>query len=230
MGNPDIRDDCRVGLTGDSHASDFAEMIHAHFDHGRLGCIVNSEQRFRHTDFIIQVALGLYGGKLRSKHRIGHFFRGGFADAACQANHLYTFVMIAMQFCNIQKCLSRIFDFDIRHSVRQIPFADNCRGTVRDSGFAKVVPVKAVAFDRHIQSILRHLAAVYGDGANFAVLPAKRTACTLFYFPKRQAHKFTLSRFARQPRARHNEFCPYLRFGRFHGLCPQVKPHRPPWR
>ena len=76
------RGDCR-------QARDFARMVHAHLDHGRLVLLAQAEQGQWHADFIIQVAArgqARFFAKGRRQDGRNHLLDGGLAIAAGDAN------------------------------------------------------------------------------------------------------------------------------------------------
>ena len=91
MGGLGIDDQRHIGPGDPGQIGDLARMVHAHLDHGVAMGSAQSEQRQRHADVVIQVALGrehlLDLASLRSQDRGNHFLHRGLAAAAGERHH-----------------------------------------------------------------------------------------------------------------------------------------------
>ena len=205
MRNTDICDDRRVRLCGGGHSRDLAEMVHAHFNDGGLCFRRDAEQRFGHTDLVIEVSLGFERIIFPREHGMCHFFCGRFSDAACNGDQLYILAGVPIKPRNIQKRLPGVFDQHVRHIRPGLFLANDRFCAVLHGSFAEVVPVKPLAAYRDIQRACFRFAAVDDNARKPHVLTVQPAACRLFDLPQRQFHFISsLSGCPRRSRAHHS--------------------------
>jgi len=66
---------------------DFAGVVHADLDHGKVGILRQPRQRQRHPPVVVVACLGGVHIALRCQHRAQHFLARGLADRTGHANH-----------------------------------------------------------------------------------------------------------------------------------------------
>ena len=74
---------CDLGQVGN-----FAEMVHAHFQHRDLGILRHGKHRHGHPDVVIVVGRGLAGDESLLQHGGDHFLRCTLANGAGDRHHL----------------------------------------------------------------------------------------------------------------------------------------------
>ena len=83
---PDAADDANLGRGHPGQGCDFARVIHAHLDHAKFVSVIEPNERQRHADVIVEIALGRLGAELGAQHRGDQFLGAGLAAAAGHAD------------------------------------------------------------------------------------------------------------------------------------------------
>ena len=88
MGGADVDDHGHVRSCDLGQVGNFAEMVHAHFQHRDLGIFRHGKHRHGHSDVVIVVGRGLAGDKGLLQHGGDHFLRCTLANGAGDRHHL----------------------------------------------------------------------------------------------------------------------------------------------
>ena len=88
VGGADVDDNGHVRSCDLGQVGNFAEMVHAHFQHRDLGILRHGKHRHGHSDVVIVVGRGLTGDESLFQHGSDHFLRGALAHGAGDRHHL----------------------------------------------------------------------------------------------------------------------------------------------
>ena len=88
VGDAYHRDDARRRPCATGQSLYLTRMVHAHFDDGVLGIVIQAEQRIGHADIVVLVALGFQRLAKGGQHGVTKLFRRGLSDTAGDADHL----------------------------------------------------------------------------------------------------------------------------------------------
>ncbi|CCY90825.1 unknown [Eubacterium sp. CAG:180] len=160
MRNADIGYYTDVGTRAFCHSFDFAEMIHTHFNNRRLGIVFKAKQGFGHSDFIIEITLGLYRFKLLGKHGVGHFFCRRFADRTGKAYYRQIIKRTAVIPRKVKQSLAGILNCDYGYTAVNLFTDKHRRSSVLSRLRHKVVPVKFFSLKTYEKAPLWYVAAV----------------------------------------------------------------------
>ena len=164
MRNPDIGDNSHHGLCGITQIFDLIGGAHSHLHHRYLGFGGNGHQCFGRTDFVILVALGLDGPVGGSHHCRGHFFGGGLAHAAGNADY-FSGHFTAVQGRDLQKRPQAAFDpqHPLRAGIVAVMLRHGCRSARRQRLIDVVMPIYPLARQCNEQCSLACLPTVGDD-------------------------------------------------------------------
>ena len=151
----DIGNDGDIRLCLHSHAGNFLEIRHAHFHNCRLCVFLQTEQRQRHADFIVQIALCIDGIELLREHCCRHFLGCRLADRTGDADNRDV-KQAAIAACQCQQRAARIIHADHRNRKVDIALGHDCRCLCFNCLFQKIVPVEAFTAQRDEQASRRN--------------------------------------------------------------------------
>ncbi len=141
---------------------DFALVISTQFDHRIFMLAIQTQERHRHADIVIQIACGIKRVATLAEDRSGHLLNGGFTGRAGQ-RHNARRNLLANPCCQLTKGQAGIF----YHRLRQvdIQFTAHQQRT-RACCFrlpGKVVRIKTLTLQRHKQAAGGDFTRVGGD-------------------------------------------------------------------
>ena len=140
-----------------------AKAGNTHFDHGGFGVLGHAQQRQRHAQLVVEVALGFVGLVFLRKHRIEHFLGGGLAHAARYAHYgnIEFFAVRPADLLDSRQC-GRHQNVGLGGVFGRL-FADGANGAAVKAGFDKIVSVNALARNGKEQRAVLDAAAVALD-------------------------------------------------------------------
>ena len=137
----------------------FAEVVHAHFEHGNLGVPRHIHDRHRQSQAVVLVALRLGRAERRFQQRRGHLLRRRLADGAGNAHHLHI-EHRAVSRGNRAVGLHCVLHLDGRQIGIDRAAHQRSHRAVADRGLGKVVAVHLIALECNKQVSASHLAGI----------------------------------------------------------------------
>ncbi|MDT4834126.1 hypothetical protein FQZ97_677600 [compost metagenome] len=141
------------GLGERGEIGDFAGVVHAQLDHREAVVLAQAQQRERHADVVVQIALRGMGGVASGRAQDGrhHLRHRGLAVAAGHGDQRQL-ELLAPQARQLTQGQPRVGHFHTRQTgLRQPRVGDGGHSALRACLRQKVVRIEALALERHEQ-------------------------------------------------------------------------------
>ena len=160
MRGTDHGDDRDIGLAAGRHRRDLTKSRHAHLKDCGLGFFVHAQCGQRHTDGIIQVALGLERVVSLGQYRRDHLLGSRLAHrAGDRDNRAVKLRPVSAR--EVEQTLTGILDVKCGNRIGFVlAVGQNCGGASLDGLTNKVMSVEPLALDRNEQAPRACLARV----------------------------------------------------------------------
>ena len=161
MGFANIGDQAVRGLGDAAQEVDLPLVVSAHFDDGHLQPGRHGQQGQRHSNMVVQVALGGVQAVMAAQHGCQQFFRGRFTVTAGNGDHRYE-ELPAVMARQLLKGLQAVVHQDIAAALHRRRIVDNgISGAGIQGGGGELVSVEPLALNGKKQAAAFHFAGVY---------------------------------------------------------------------
>ncbi len=181
MRGRDVVDQCHMRLRNLGEIGDIARLARAHFVDRNVRIVGRRKHRQRQADLVVAVARrGVHGGAIHApgfgQDRQQQRLDAGLAVGAGQRKHTRGAVALHAGGDARQRQLG-VVHHHLRHAQRrQQAFDQHTAGTTRHRLGGEVVPIEALAAQRHIQAAVGERAGVVADRIDHGVVAVQLAA------------------------------------------------------
>ena len=151
---------------------DLPLVVHAHLDHGEVMALAQLEQRERHADVVVEIALGredlLARAGVHRQDRRQHFLDGRLAVAAREADDRQREGR-APAGGEAAECHAGVGDYDLAQRARRRARDQGCGRPKLHRTLDERMAIEALALQRHEEVARRDVAAVGGHARDLHV-------------------------------------------------------------